>query len=144
MLHENEEKMTAESNAITILPLNDAQLRSMIASVDSSDKMYNFNFPLTDSPTQGWAATFSDLWHQEHQNASARISEDTVVLVCRIDELTQMFPILKDVVASTNEKQIEIIRGQAATEAAAQRTKLSAKQTAQAALSEALNQLNFS
>ena len=136
--------MTTEFKPITILPLDENQKKTLLNGADSETKLYNFTFQLSGNPPQEWVSALSSAWFQEYHNNIIRVIGGTIVLQSTIENLPTVFSAAKGIITVANETYVEALKRKAEGEAADNKQKDETKKTAQDALKEALNKLNYS
>ena len=136
--------MTTEFKPITILPLDEHQKKTLLDGADSATKLYNFTFQLSGNPPQEWVSALSSAWFQEYHNNVIRVIGGTIVLQSTIENLPTVFSAAKGIVPVANERYIESLRQRAEGEAADKKQKDETKKSAQDALKDALDKLDYS
>jgi hypothetical protein len=140
-----EEEMPAEFEPIRILPITEEDKKRVKKEDTSSTKNhYVIPFRLSAEPPQGWPEIFAGVWKASGGGVQAWLKGEELRLVCPLENVSNVLPVLKSAVASANERHQNLLNKKAAEEADARKREEEAKQAEGRAIDAALDKLDFS
>ncbi|HEX7998480.1 MAG TPA: hypothetical protein VF528_08830 [Pyrinomonadaceae bacterium] len=136
--------MSQEFKSIQIIPFTEAEKKQLIKNADDATKAHSFQFTLSAQPTPKWAEIFQALWQKEYGNApTPRISGKSILITSALQHLQNILNALKLVTSATNERFKAVTDEKNRKEAEEKKRKDETKKTAEQAMTDALNKLNF-
>jgi hypothetical protein len=129
---------------LKILPLADKERRRLRESAHSATKLYTIPFSLSAQPPPGWPEIFKLSWYQLSGHVPVRLDKNVLQLTCPLDILPNAFDSLKAAVAATNEKYEAKLRQDADEQSATRLRQQESKRTAEQAVDDALDKLDYS
>jgi hypothetical protein len=129
---------------LKILPLADKERRRLKESAHSETKLYTIPFSLSAQPPPGWPEIFKLAWYQLNSHVPVRLDKSVLQLTCTLDSLPSIFNSLKAAVVATNEKYEAKLRQDANEQTATRLRQQEAKRTAEHAVDDALDKLDYS
>jgi hypothetical protein len=137
--------MLAKFEPIRILPITEEDKKKVKKEDSSSTKdYYVVPFRLSAEPPRGWPEIFAEVWKASGGGVQAWLNGRELRLVCPLENVSDMLPLLKSAAASANERHQNLLNKKAAEEAEAKKKEEEAKQAEKRAIDAALDKLDFS
>lgn len=133
-----------ENWPIRILPFKEREKRALVRGADDAARTYHVSFSLSARPDARWVELFQTSWYQQYGGSLIpRVSGDTVQIASSIAELQITLSRLKLVIATANERYGDLIEQKNKEAADAKRQTEDKKRSAEQAMSDALDKLQF-
>lgn len=137
-------KKVRENWPIRILPFTAAEKKALVRGADDARQTYQISFNLSAQPAAKWVELFQTSWYQQYGGSVIpRVAGGTVQIASSIAELQITLSRLKLAVATANERYGALIAQQDKEAADAKRQDEDTKRSAQDAMSDALDKLQF-
>jgi hypothetical protein len=136
--------MYEDIKRIEIVPLSDDEKRALIEGADSTTKIYEFPFHLSEPVVPKWVEIFSSVWSKEYGGGPIpRFAASTVYMRSTLQNLQNLVNAFKLVSGRANDQFRAFIEQKVREEEEEQKRKDEAKKAAEQAMSDTLDKLKF-